>query len=204
MTKRDFQRAEYEAEASRPMENKSDAELLQFCADELTQLVIEDVISTDAGNKVVVDTCKTLRAIAARLTSPSVDPISDIESPRALTREEADELESLPVNPFPPRRAQPSVEEVIECERCHGNGRIEMLEHCPECLGSGSGSIKEKINVAMRKKYPMAGTVWLIRCEAYGWGADAKPSEIGWRVKTSWPGTTYGNNPLNSPLVNKH
>jgi len=22
---------------------------------------------------------------------------------------------------------------IEECPRCHGNGRIEMLEHCPEC-----------------------------------------------------------------------
>ena len=89
------------------------------------------------------------------------------------------------------RLTAPSVEEVIECERCHGNGRVELLEHCPECLGTGSGDIKEKINLLMRRKYPMAGTVWLIRCESYGWGPDAKPIETGWRVKTSWPGPNY-------------
>jgi RecJ-like exonuclease len=24
-----------------------------------------------------------------------------------------------------------------DCERCKGNGRIEMLEHCPVCRGTG-------------------------------------------------------------------
>ena len=23
------------------------------------------------------------------------------------------------------------------CKRCKGNGRIEMLEHCPKCFGNG-------------------------------------------------------------------
>lgn len=46
-------------------------------------------------------------------------------------------------------------------------------------------TIEEVIELA-RVKWPEATTVWLMRCESYGWGEKSTPIEIGWRVRGTW------------------
>lgn len=48
--------------------------------------------------------------------------------------------------------------ETVECWRCRGNGRIEMLEHCPVC--PGDGRLPHPILAHLRLKR--------VKCEAVG------------------------------------
>ena len=55
-------------------------------------------------------------------------------------------------------------EYTVECNRCGGNGRVEMLDHCPDCEGSG------RIH-----PYPNGLTDWRaahhkVKCEKCGGG----------------------------------
>lgn len=45
-----------------------------------------------------------------------------------------------------------------ECPRCGGNGRVEMLEHCPVC--KGSGTMTERGEVYTVRRCPECGALW--------------------------------------------
>lgn len=47
-----------------------------------------------------------------------------------------------------------------ECKRCGGNGRVEMLEHCPACKGTGR---EHSIAVIIIPSRPPPGVVEALR-----------------------------------------